>query len=75
MGAIPDIIKDGETGFLMENNSPECITANVIRALEYPDLEGVAQRARDLVEREFTYEKAVERWKGVLEDISDGEGR
>jgi len=66
VGAIPDVIKDGETGFLMENNSPECIATNVIRALEYPDLEGVAQRARALVEREFTYEKAVERWKEVL---------
>ena len=26
-------------------NSPECIAANVIRALESSDLEGVAQRA------------------------------
>ena len=63
VGAIPDVIKDGETGFLMENNSPECIATNVIRALESSDLEGVAQRARVLVEREFTYEKAVERWR------------
>jgi len=57
MGAIPDVIKDGETGFLMENNSPECI-ANVIRALESSDLEGIAQRAQVLVECEFTYERA-----------------
>jgi glycosyltransferase involved in cell wall biosynthesis len=72
VGAIPDVIKDGETGFLMENNSPECIiTANVIRALESSDLEGVAQRARVLVEREFTYERAVEGWKEILEEICD----
>lgn len=69
VGVIPCIIKDGETGFLMENNSPECIAANVIRALEHPDLEGIALRARALVEREFTFEKAVERWKKVLEDV------
>jgi glycosyltransferase involved in cell wall biosynthesis len=72
VGAIPDIIKDGETGFLMENNSPECIAANVIRALEHPDLEGVAMRARALVEREFTFEKAVERWRKILEEVGDG---
>ena len=59
VGAIPDIIKEGETGFLMENNSPECIATNVIRALDHPDLEGIAQRARSLVEREFTFEEAV----------------
>ena len=73
VGAIPDIIKDGETGFLMENNSPECIAANVIRALEHPDIEGVAKRARALVECEFTFEKAVVRWKKILEEISDDE--
>ena len=38
-------------------SSLECIAANVIRALESSDLEGVAQRAQALVEREFTYEK------------------
>ena len=32
----------------------------LIRALESSDLEGVAQRARALVEREFTFERAVE---------------
>jgi len=71
VGAILDIIKDGETGFLMENNSLECIAANVIRALVYPDLEGVAQRARALVEHEFTYERMVERWRTILEEICD----
>lgn len=71
VGSIPDFIKDGETGFILENNSPECIAANVIRALEHPDLEGIAKRARALVERDFAFERAVERWKKVLEEISD----
>jgi len=69
VGAIPNIIKNSETGFLMKNNSPECIAENVIRALEHPDLEGIAQRARALVEREFTFERAVERWRAVLEEV------
>ncbi len=72
VGAIPDIITDGETGFLMLNNSSECIAANVIRALEHPDLEGIAKRARTLVESEFTFDKAVERWGKILEEISEG---
>jgi glycosyltransferase involved in cell wall biosynthesis len=33
VGAIPDVIIDGKTGFIMENNSPECIAENVKRAL------------------------------------------
>jgi len=63
VSAIPDVIKDCETGFMMEDNSPEVIAANVIRALEHPDLEGIAQRAQALVERKFTFERAVERWR------------
>lgn len=66
VGAIPDIIKDGETGFIMENNSPGCIAENVIRALEHPDLKTIVENARALVGRDFTYEAAVDRWKKIL---------
>jgi len=66
VGAIPDVIRDGETGFIMENNSPECIAENIIRALDHPDLEQIARNARALVEREFTFEKAVERYRQIL---------
>ena len=69
VGAIPCIIKDEETGFIMENNSPECIAANVIRALEHPDLEGIAKRARALVENEFTFDKTVKLWGKILEEV------
>ena len=69
VGGVPDVIKDGETGFIMENNSPECIAENVIRALEHPDLERIVENARAMVEREFTYEAAVERYRKILDDL------
>ena len=69
VGAIPDVITDSETGFIMEDNSPACIAENVIRAIEHPDLERIVENARALVEREFTYEAAVERYRKILENI------
>jgi len=69
VGAIPDVITDGETGFSMEDNSPACIAENVMRALEHPDLERIVEDARALVEREFTYEAAVERYREILEAL------
>jgi len=69
VGGVPDIIKDGETGFIMENNSPECIARNIIRALNYPNLEKVAENARNLVEKKFTYEKVMGRYKKILEEV------
>ena len=70
VGAIPDVIIDGKTGFIMENNSPECIAANVGRALSSPDLERIAENGRRFVEENFTFEKVVENWKRVLREIS-----
>jgi len=69
VGAIPDVIIDGKTGFIMENNSPECIAANVIRALNSPDLERIAEDGKRFVEENFTFERVVDRWKEVLEEI------
>jgi glycosyltransferase involved in cell wall biosynthesis len=69
VGAIPDVIKDGETGFIMEDNSPECIAENILRALNHPELERITRNARAFVEREFSYEKAVEMYKNVLLNI------
>jgi glycosyltransferase involved in cell wall biosynthesis len=66
VGGIPDVIRDGHTGFLMKNNSPQCIAENTIRALEHPNLEDIADNAKALVEREFTYQTARERYRRIL---------
>lgn len=69
VGSMPDIITGGETGFIMENNSPECIARNVTRALNHPKLEKFAQNARALVEKEFTYQAAVEKYREILASL------
>jgi len=66
VGAIPDVIKDGETGFIMENNSPECIAEDIVRALDYPTQEQITRNARTLVEKEFTYQAAVAGYRRIL---------
>ena len=69
VGAIPDVVKDGETGFIMEDNPAVCIARNVIRALEHPELEKIVKNARELIEKDFTYEAAVERYRKILGSI------
>jgi glycosyltransferase involved in cell wall biosynthesis len=66
VGAIPDIIIDGKTGFIMESNSPECIAENVIRALNSSDLDRIAEAGRRFVEENITFEKVVKNWKRIL---------
>jgi len=69
VGGIRDIIKDQETGFIMDNNSPECIAKNIIRSLNYPDLDRIVKNARDFIEKKYTYEKAVRRYKEILKGV------
>jgi len=69
VGGIPDVIKDGETGFIMENNSPECIAKNIVRVLEYPDLDKVTKNARKLIEEKYTYKAAVERYRRIFKKL------
>lgn len=66
VGGIPDLIKDGESGFIMENNLPERIAKNVIKALEYSDLDGIVKNARSLIEKEYKYEILVEKCRDGL---------
>jgi glycosyltransferase involved in cell wall biosynthesis len=66
VGAIPDFITDGETGFLMENNSPGCIEKNLIRVLNFPDIEKIIINAQNLLKKEFTLESAVNRYCEIL---------
>jgi glycosyltransferase involved in cell wall biosynthesis len=69
VGAIPDVIKDGETGFIIENNSPECIAENVVRALEHPNLDEIVKNARKLIEEEYTYEAMVRKCRDSLDEL------
>ncbi len=63
VGAIPDFIHDGETGFILEDNSPKCITKNIIRALNYPGLQNISNNERLLIENNFTFKRAVENYE------------
>lgn len=69
VGGIPEVVRDGETGFIMKDNSPDCIARNVIRALSHPDLEEIIKKARTFVEREYAYEAAVESFRDILSSL------
>jgi glycosyltransferase involved in cell wall biosynthesis len=66
VGAIPDVIKDGETGFIMENNSPECIAKNIVMALSHPNINEITKNARALIEEKYNYQAAVDGYRIIL---------
>jgi glycosyltransferase involved in cell wall biosynthesis len=70
VGAIPDVIEEGETGFILPDNSPESISERIIDVISSPCLSTVSERALELVHERFSYEKAVQGWRDVLENVS-----
>ncbi len=71
VGQVPDAVTDGKTGFILENNSPECIAKNIIRALQHHNPEEITRRAHEFVEREVSHEAAVNLFKKVLRSLED----
>lgn len=70
IGAIPDIIKDGETGFLLESNDPKHIADRIIELLGKPELlEKVSVNAYNYVRENFGYEKTLEAWRKILKQL------
>jgi glycosyltransferase involved in cell wall biosynthesis len=68
VGAVPDIIKDGETGYILKNNSPISIAENIIRVLVDPNREKIAMNARKMVEKEFSFDITAQQWKRILNE-------
>lgn len=66
VGAIPDIIQDGNTGFIIPENSPRCIAREIVRAITDPNLEEIAENARRLISEQFSYESTSKRYAELL---------
>jgi len=69
VGALPDIVKDKDTGFIMEDNTPNCIAQSIVETLAHPYLEKIARNARALVENRFTFQAALERYRNILNSL------
>jgi glycosyltransferase involved in cell wall biosynthesis len=74
VGAIPDLIKDGETGFIIRTNSPEGIAADVERILTHANLDQVAKNAEEVIKKEYTYEVMAEKCGKALQKLMQSAG-
>jgi len=70
VGSIPDVIRDCETGFLLKSNDPKHIAENIIELLNKPELlEKVSINAYKCVRENFSYERTLESWRRMLQEI------
>jgi glycosyltransferase involved in cell wall biosynthesis len=70
VGAIPDIIKDGENGFLLKSNTPEHIAERIVEIFDKPKLlERVSINAYNHVRDQFSYAATLKKWQKIITAI------
>ena len=69
VGGISDIVKDGETGFLVPEKSPKAIAEVLIRILQDPTIVYVMKNhAREKMIQQFDWQSIADRYAGILKD-------
>lgn len=69
VGGLPEIVKDGENGFLVEQKNPEKIAEKALFLLEHDDLrEKISKKNREKA-KGYSWETAVERLEEIYLNI------
>lgn len=69
-GGIPELVSEGETGFLVPFGSPEAVSARLIALLGDRELRAaMGRRGRETVEKQFTWNAVAERIRTVYDEL------
>jgi len=66
VAGVPDVVREGETGFRMEELDSASIVADVEAILDREDLAETSANCRQLITEEYSFESAVERYTEIL---------
>ncbi len=72
IGGIPDVVRDGETGYLLDSEAaPENWATRIEEVVEGEELERVSESCREFVVDNYSFEVVVERYRRVFEGLYD----
>ncbi|WP_277541081.1 glycosyltransferase [Haloarcula laminariae] len=66
VSGVPDVVREGETGFLIGSRDPGPLAERIGSILDDGDLETVSENGRDLIESEYSFEAACDRYRRIL---------
>ncbi len=69
VSGVPDVVREGETGFLIHEVTGTNLSVEIEEILAWGDLEQVSHNARALIEKEYSFEGAVRRWRAIINDV------
>lgn len=71
VSGVSDVVSDGETGFYIDSRAPADLAREIVAILERDDLPAISRRGRRLIECEYGFEAACERYRTVLAAIAE----
>ncbi len=72
VGGLPDTVRDGETGLLVQPGDPDRVAAAIITLLQNDERRHAMSRAgRARVERDFDWQHTLDRWMAALHAALD----
>ncbi|MDH5733505.1 MAG: glycosyltransferase family 4 protein [Candidatus Bathyarchaeota archaeon] len=70
VGAICDLIKDRQTGSILQENSPTYVSERMLRILaENELLQTISKKSSEFVRDFFSFEKSLAIWRKILHEI------
>lgn len=70
VSGVPDVVRDDETGFLIESNRATAIRDDIVEILGRGDLGQISTTGRELIREEYSFAAAVDRYQKILTQIS-----
>jgi glycosyltransferase involved in cell wall biosynthesis len=69
---LPEVVRDGKTGFLVPPDDPKTLAASIVKALTLPEDEQrrIRQTARELVADQFSIEQQVIRLGQLYRELA-----
>jgi len=66
VSGVPDVVREGETGFLLDSREPTALRQTILDILDRDDLDNISETGRDRIETEYSFEAACERYRSIL---------
>lgn len=67
VGAILDVIINNKNGFIMKDNSFNCIERNILMVTESHNIDKIIENAYTIVVNEFAFKNVKDRWEKIIE--------
>ncbi|MDS0281735.1 glycosyltransferase family 4 protein [Haloarcula onubensis] len=69
VSGVPDVVKEGETGFCIDSREPATLAARIESILAARDLDTVSSNGRELIASEYSFEAACARYRAILRAV------